>query len=597
MKKYIYIIAVAALVSSCKKGFLDRYPQTGVSPQLYFNTESDLSLYINGLLDQPGSGLYVNGAEQATDDYATTGNVTMKNILGGNISSQNAPAGWSWARLRTINYFLDNYSKAAVADDVKNHYAGLARYYRAKFYLDKVKIYSDVPWYGHTLNPSDTSMLYQASNPRTMVIDSIFADLDFAAKNVKEKVPTGTPGLWAVKTMYARMALYEGTYRRYHPELNLQNTAAAYFDMAKKQAGDVMASGKFSLTAKYSDLFNSADLNSNPEVILNTAYDVTKGVSSSGNFGLLDYEQSPSKDLVQTYLMKDGSRYTDKPNYQQSLFVDEFKDRDPRLYATYMYPGFVMANSSTSYTYIQKLNTNFTGYHQLKGYQNGSSDANVVSGADVPALRYAEVLLTYAEAVAESGTLTQTDLDKTIGLLRTRAGIPGLNMVMANASPDPVLAAKFPDVSGVNQGVILEIRREKRVEFALEGQRYNDLMRWHAGTTGFAPFSQGIYFPGLGQYDLTGDGVPDIILISKSASIPAEKDKLKNSLGVTLVYYKVGMFGDQNVSVFLQNGDNGGPIVTGMTSRTFIDPKYYYQPIPVLEMTQNPRLKQPFGWQ
>lgn len=596
MKKYILILFTVVLISSCQKNFLDRYPQTGISPQLYFNTESDLSLYINGLLDQPGSGLYVNGSEQATDDYATTGNVTMKNILSGNVSAQNAPGGWSWTRLRNINYFLDNYSKASVPDDVKNHYAGLARYYRAKFYLDKVKSYSDVPWYSHTLNPSDSLMLYRASDPRTLVVDSLFADMEFAANNVREKVPTGTPGLWAVKTMYARMALYEGTYRKYHPELNLQGTANTYLDIAKKQAADIMASKNFSLTPRYADLFNSQDLNQNPEVILNTEYDNTKGVASNGNFGILDYEQSPSKDLLQTYLMEDGSRYTGKAGYQQFQFADEFKDRDPRLYATYMYPGFIMKNSSTSYTYIQKLNTNFTGYHQLKGYQNGSSDANIINGADVPALRYAEVLLIYAEAAAETGTITQDDLDKTIGLIRARAGMPPLNMIAANATPDPVLAAKYPDVTGANKGLILEIRREKRVEFAMEGQRYNDLMRWHAGTTGFAPYQQGIYFPGLGQYDLTGDGVPDIILVSKSASIPEEKDKLKNTLGTTLVYYKVGTYGDQNVSVFLQNGDNGGPIVTGTGTRTFIEPKYYYIPVPILEITQNASLKQPFGW-
>ncbi|MEX6686368.1 RagB/SusD family nutrient uptake outer membrane protein [Danxiaibacter flavus] len=595
MKKYITIITTFVLLSSCKKDFLDRYPQTIISPQLYFNTESDLSLYINGLLDHPGSSLFVNGNEQATDDYATTGNVTMKNLMGGNVSSQNTPNNWTWGRLRSINYFLDNYAKANVPENTKNHYAGLARYYRAKFYLDKVKNYSDVPWYSYTINPSDSAQLYKASDPRTAVVDSIFADLDFAANNVMEKVPAGTPGLWAVKAMYARMALFEGTYRKYHAELNLQSTAARFLQMAQKQAGDIMASGKFTLTANYADLFNTADLSGNKEVILNTAYDVAKGVSSSGNFGLLDYEQSPSKDLVQTYLMKDGTRYTDIPNYQKKQFVEEFQNRDLRLYATYIYPGLAVIPGTKPY--VQKLNNNFTGYHQLKGFNNNSTDGTIVSSVDVAAIRYAEVLLTYAEASAELGTVTQADIDQTIGLLRTRAGMPALNMAAANASPDAVLAAKYPDVSGANKGLILEIRREKRVEFALEGQRYNDLLRWNAGATCFAPYAQGLYFPGLGQYDLTGDGIADIILIKKSDAIPAEADKLQNSLGQTLIYYKAGSFGDQGVTVYLQNGENGGAIVTGLAPRNFVAPKYYYLPIPVLEITQNPKLKQPFGWE
>ncbi|MBO9620162.1 MAG: RagB/SusD family nutrient uptake outer membrane protein [Niabella sp.] len=595
MKKYFTIIVLVVLASSCKKSFLDRYPQTIIAPQLYFNTESDLSLYINGLLDQPGSSIYVNGDEQSTDDYATTGNVNMKNLMSGNISAQNTPNNWGWGRLRTINYFLDNYAKANLPDAVKNHYAGLARYYRAKFYLDKVKNYSDVPWYSHAVSPSDSAMLYKTSDPRTVVVDSIFKDLDFAVANVMEKVPAGTPGLWAVKAMYARMALFEGTYRKYHPELNLQATAPRFLQLAQQQASDIMASGKFSLTAKYADLFNSDDLSSNKEVILNTAYDASKKVSSSGNFGILDYEQSPSRDLVQTYLMKDGTRFTDNPNYQQLQFVDEFKNRDPRLYATYMYPGLVVIPATIPY--VQKLSNNFTGYHQLKGFDNNSTDGTVISSVDVAAIRYAEVLLTYAEASAELGTINQADVDKTIGLLRTRAGMPALNMVAANGNPDPVLMAKFPDVAGPNQGLILEIRREKRVEFALEGRRYDDLLRWHAGTTGFAPYAQGLYFPGLGQYDLTGDGVPDIILIGAAASIPDDKSKIKNTLGQTLIYYKVGAFGDQNVTLYLQNGENGGATVTGTGTRTFMEPKYYYLPIPVLETTQNPKLKQPFGWQ
>lgn len=595
MKKYITIIITFVVVSSCKKDFLDRYPQTSISPQLYFNTESDLSLYVNGFLDHPGTSLYVNGNEQATDDYATTGNVTMKNLMSGNISPKNTPNNWTWGRLRSINYFLGNYAKANVADAVKNHYAGLARYYRAKFYLDKVKNYSDVPWYSNTINPSDSAMLYKSSDPRTLIVDSIFADLDFAINNVMEKVPAGTPGLWAVKAMYARMALFEGTYRRYHPELNLQSTATRFLQLARQQAAEIMASGKFTLTANYADLFNSQDLSSNKEVILNTAYDAAKSVSSSGNFALLDYEQSPSRDLVQTYLMKDGTRFTDISNYQQKQFVEEFQNRDPRLYATYMYPGLTIIPATRPY--VQKLSSNFTGYHQLKGFNNNSTDNTIISSVDVAAIRYAEVLLVYAEASAELGTITQPDLDKTIGLLRTRAGMPALNMASANANPDPVLQAKFPDVTGANLGLILEIRREKRVEFALEGQRYNDLLRWNAGTTAFAPYAQGLYFPGLGQYDLTGDGIPDIILISKSTPIPSDANKIKNSLGITLVYYKAGNYGDQGVTVYLQNGESGGPTVTGVTPRTFTAPKYYYLPIPVLEITQNPNLKQPFGWQ
>ena len=123
--------------ASCKKDFMDRFPQTSVPPDLFFKSEEDLSLYINGLLSIPGRGAYES--DQNTDDKATTGAVEIKSMMTGSPNSQNITGGWSWSRLRNINYFLQNYEKAAVSQEVKNHYAGLARYYRAEFYIDKVK--------------------------------------------------------------------------------------------------------------------------------------------------------------------------------------------------------------------------------------------------------------------------------------------------------------------------------------------------------------------------------------------------------------------------------------------------------------------------
>ncbi len=249
MKKYtLYILFIlfAVTFAACKKGELDRFPQTSISPNLFFNTESDLSLYINGLLSLPDRYSYLN--DQSSDNVSTTANVEVKNVMAGNASSQNVTVGWDWNRLRDINYFLENYNKAKVSADIKNHYVGLARYYRAVFYMDKIKRFSDVPWYSHTLNPGDQD-LYKARDPRKLVMDSVMADLDFAYKNVRESVPSNTPGKWAVATFYARTALYEGTYRKYHAELNLTGSANDFLQTAAKVAGDIMTlpSKKFSI--------------------------------------------------------------------------------------------------------------------------------------------------------------------------------------------------------------------------------------------------------------------------------------------------------------------------------------------------------------
>lgn len=596
-KHFIYILAfVLMITSACKKGFLDRYPQTSISPQLFFKSEEDLSLYIDGLLNLPGTGQYFE--DQSSDNMATTAAIEVKSIMIGNPSSQTVTAGWSWTRLRNINYFMDNYDQAKVSQEVKDHYAGLARYYRALFYFGMLKRYSDVPWYAHAINPDDEA-LYKPRDPRTMVVDSMMADLSFAASHVRETVASGTPGLWAVRQFYARFSLYEGTYRKYHPELNLQTTAGRFLDTAVIVAGKIISAGKFNIynTGKpaqdYASLFNAQDLSNNTEVILNYPYDQTKGVGSNQNTYLFgDYEQSPSRDLVQTYLMKDGTRFTDVAGYNKLGFVEEFKNRDPRMSQTLAYPGWVKLPDTNPY--VQRLNKNFSGYHQLKGYIN-STDNVVVSSVDFPVYRYAETLLIYAEALAEKSALTQTDLDQSVNLLRNRADMPALNLAIANASPDPVLAAKYPDVSGAMTGVLLEIRRERRVELALEGFRFDDLMRWHAGSV-LTKIPQGMYFAGLGKYDLTGDGNPDIILIGKDASIPAEDHKEKNALGVTLVYYKAGVIGE-SVTVYLENGNSGGTIVTENTPRQFTAPKYYYRPVPYTEVLLNPALTQIFDWQ
>lgn len=596
MKKYIIILVAIGAMTSCQEDFMDRYPQTSVAPEEFFKTEEDLELYVNGLISMPGMGSYL--ADQSSDNMATTGAIEVKNIMTGSPSSQTITGGWNWGRLRNINYFLDNYQKAVSSDEAIAHYVGLARYYRALFYFDMVKRYSNVPWYEKTLNPGDEE-LYKAQDSREFVVDKMVEDLTFAAENVREFGPEGTPNRWAVKAFFARMALYEGTFRKYHDELGLASSSSEFLQLAAAQSEDIMNSGNFHIynsgspSSDYSTLFNSLNLIGNPEVILVNAYDVNKDRSSNNNTGIFgDYEQSPARDLVMSYLMEDGSPYTDQENYEVKGFVEEFQNRDPRLMQTLAYPGWIREPETKPY--IQSLNKNFTGYHQIKGYKNTIDNVDR-SSVDFPVYRYAEVLLAFAEAKAELGELTQSDLDLSVNLLRARAGMPALDMTLANGNLDLYQAEKFPNLSGANTGVLLEIRRERRIELAMEGFRFDDLMRWHAGKL-MENIPQGMYFPGLGKYDLTGDGVEDIILIDQSSSIPVGEEKEKNSLGIALIYYKAGTIED-NVDVFLENGVQGGNMVTETKNRNFVEPKYYYRPVPFQQIVLNPNLTQIFGWE
>lgn len=210
---------------------------------------------------------------------------------------------------------------------------------------------------------------------------------------------------------------------------------------------------------------------------------------------------------------------------------------------------------------------------------------------DLPIIRYAEILLINAEAKAELGILTQNDLNTTVNLLRSRVEMPEMTM---NVPIDPALEALYPSVSGALKNVILEIRRERRVELACEGFRYDDTMRWAAGSIYERPF-EGVYLPGFGVYDCTGDGVPDVALFKSPNDKMGYTDEELKELSV---YYTEDENGAPK-QIYLSEGDKGNIRFysdTDEDANKFIAPKYYYYPLSKDELVLNPNLKQPIGW-
>jgi hypothetical protein len=269
------------------------------------------------------------------------------------------------------------------------------------------------------------------------------------------------------------------------PKLNLQGSANSFLTLARDAAIQIIQSGNFAIhntgnsSTDYGELFTSTDLAGNSEVIFSRVYE--DGLLNSGwwSFMFGNYEVSPSKDLLQSYLQADGSFYSAQDGYETKLFVDEFDNRDQRLYQTYAYPGWELINTSTysqgGGIYIQQLQKNFSGYHQLKGFVN-NPDESVSNSLDLPIIRYAEILLIFAEAKGEMGELTDSDLDMSVNLLRSRAGVSPMTL---NPAVDPVQEARYPNIKSNTQWrELLEIRRERRVELALEGYRIDDLNRW-----------------------------------------------------------------------------------------------------------------------
>ena len=185
--------------------------------------------------------------------------------------------------------------------------------------------------------------------------------------------------------------------------------------------------------------------------------------------------------------------------------------------------------------------------------------------------------------MTELGTLTQSDLDRSVNLLRDRVGMPHLDMEAANANPDWYLCSAeygYKNVSGANKGVILEIRRERGVELCQEGFRLADLVRWREGDCISQTF-HGVYFPGPGEYDLTGDGKPDIRLYVGSK--PATND---------LVNIEIG----SDTGVILSEGESGYLDHHKNIAHVFDENRDYFYPIPTKERSLNPNLKQNPGW-
>lgn len=601
MNKYILFLTVLSIImTACNDDFMDKLPQTEITAEKFFNTPEDLNTYINGLYNE--SLLYIRNNcdnEAFSDNIAYRGTTSDEyTMLKGNYSKETAPK-WGkedWEALRSVNVFLTNSVKAVGSETEIKHYIGIGRYFRAVFYIDKLQKYSNVPWYNKPLRTDDPD-LYKPADSRTLVVDSIIADLEFATANIKTDIGNRTTiTKYAAQFLLARFCLQEGTTRKYRKELNLFNTANAFIEKAAQVAQDIMESKKFNITGKgsdgYSALFTSADLSSNNEIILMGEYTLGAGDGNSSFYGLYG-ESGLSRTLMESYLMKDGSRFTEQPNYDKKEYTDIFVDRDPRLCATFAYPGFSKPASSSPYYVHIKVG----GYEAIKYYPRSieTLGSNTWRGCynDLPVYRYGEVLLIYAEAKAELGTLTQEDLDISINIIRDRVDLPALNLAIANNDIDPIQAAQYPNVSGTNKGVILEIRRERRVELALEGNRLQDIHRWAVGEL-LAKAPQGVYISGLGAYDVTGDGIPDYaFLASKNDESPIADLPADQRENLTIYYL------DENANAFYLSEGTQGFIMFATdrdNPRKWIDPQYYYRPISVQDQLLNPSLEQVFGW-
>lgn len=571
----LFLSAAIACISC--EDMLDYQPKDRLSPDTYFKTETDCELWTNN---------YYTVFPSAEGIYSEPYDVIVRDVLADEISGVRKPmptdGNWNWEKLREMNFFL---SRASQVEDesVRLEYEGLTRFFRAYFYFEKVKRYGDVPWVDRPLG-SDEEELYKGRDSRESVMEKVMEDVDFAIANLPEVQNVYRVTRWTARALKSRIALFEGTFRKYHGLDGYEE-----FLQACVNASEPFLTGPYSIytsgSTPYQDLFTSQNA-IETEIILARAYtSAISGMTHDVNghlTGATMGRPGMTRNVVNMYLMRDGSRYTDQEHYDTKTFVEECKNRDLRMAQTLRTPGYKRIGGSKELA--PDLSRSTTGYQLIKYLTEEKYDANKASTNDMPLFRLAEVLLNYAEAKAELGTLKQADLDNTIRPLRVRAGLPDLDMEEANANPDPYLSSPetgYANVTGDNKGVILEIRRERTLETPMEGLRYWDIMRWKEGKRFEKPI-EGLYFPGTGEYDLDGNGSVDVCIYDTEKAPGNSADVLYLKLGSDIV---------------LSKGTSGNVLAHSTQQRIWNEERDYLYPIPTDDrvLTQGAISQNP-GW-
>ncbi|MET3112467.1 hypothetical protein AAKU52_000178 [Pedobacter sp. CG_S7] len=590
MKKFfLWIIPAALIFVGCKK--LDQVPQDTATKEAVFSSEKGLELYANSFYKLLPSASDAHKGD-AMADYAARSQAP--DFLREGAFGPRQSNGWAWDELRNINYFIENNHDTRVPTAVRQNYMALARFFRAYFYYEKVRRFGDVPWINKTFKVDDPA-LFNGRDKRSLVMDSVLADLNFACENIA-KTTDNTRSLITKHVALgfkSRVTLYEGTYRKYHEEAGLTSTAAQWLQQSVDAAQKVMTEGGFSLnTAGGTDLaYRNLFISPTPvatEVMLASVTDANLSVYNDANWwwtsATYGSRISLTRTFVNTYLNIDGTPFTNRSNYQTLEFKNEVKGRDKRLQQTIRMGDYKRINGGTPEVAPPIFSYTYTGYQPIKWvlddmrYDGGAQNINSIS-----LMRYAEILLNFAEAKAELGTFTDADWIKTIGALRQRAGITGgLNTKPVLA--DPYLQVNyFPEIADPS---LLEIRRERGIELSFEGLRFDDIVRWKKGSL-MTKVWNGFYVPALNvPMDLNEDGKMDVAFYQVMPANPVA--------GVNYINVAETINGGPNPQR-LSNNTYGELTWLATTTRVFTDKNYLY-PIPETDRLFNPTLGQNPGW-
>ncbi|MFT3946989.1 MAG: RagB/SusD family nutrient uptake outer membrane protein [Agriterribacter sp.] len=588
MKKILYYLSMAFAVISFTACDLEEIPVDTATNQAIFGSASGMELYTTSFYDLlPNTDVGVFQGDDASDLIARNG---VDDYLAVGALSPVTSSGWSWSGLRNINYFIENAEKSTVQG--KENYIGLARFFRALFYFDKVKRFGDVPWVDKTIEVTDSTTLKGPRTDRFEVMEKVLADLNYAIENITlTSDPSRTRITQNVARAYkTRICLYEASLRKYHSSYNKQGTANTWYQEVVNTANAITG---FSLHKAATDdrSYREIFITKTPytdETILAVALSSNLQVYSSANRRFISptYGNRPSltRNFVNTYLKLDGTAFTDDPGYKTTPFVTEVQNRDLRLKQTIRLGDYKRTENSVPVAAPPNFAQTYTGYQPIKWCYDERfpyDDESVNDNAHI-IMRWAEVLLNKAEAMAELGTMTDADWTATIGALRQRAGITGATLTTKPSVADPYLVSYYQNK--FTDPVLLEVMRERAVEMVFEGLRPDDLRRWHIGELFQVAPMNGMYVPALGEYDLNGDGKNDVVFYQGTKP---------TSTNPTIAFVDVSTSSAVG-RIQLSNGTSG-EVRWNPGAREWLDKKYLY-PIPEPDRVMNPALGQNPGW-
>jgi len=558
MKKInsIILLTIVVALSACKD--LDLEPKDTITDAIFWKTVADYKMGANSLyyaLD----GFWF--ADTETDIAYNVNN----DISNGMYQTSETSGDWSnpYINIRKCNNIITKAENSPIKNDVKRFVAE-AKFFRAYSYWKLLRLYGGVPIV-KIVPDLNSKELTAPRSTRTEVADFILQDLKEAASDLPKKdglsaEDVGRITNGAAESLRARVALFEGTWSKYHAT----GDANKYLDIAIEASNNVISPTQYALyTGKgdqsYRYLFIEEGDDSN-EAILDRRYQ--RNIEGQVYPALLQrMGYLPTKKMADMYVCKDGLPIDKSTQFQGYVSrVSEFQDRDLRMAMTMVIPGTVVKqpgykNGTASYPFHPQRIPN-TGYTLYK-YYSENSYANALGESpnfdfDNHIIRYAEVLLIFAEAKFErNGSITDDDLNKSINLLRTRAGVTSLTNVFATAN-------------GLDMKT--EIRRERTVELAFEGFRYDDVRRWKTAETEFPQAIRGINIKG-------NDWISPILINGVDKNIYSSAD-------------------------WQSKTDADGFIVAEPASgRSFDKNKHYLRPIPTKEILLNPNLLQNPDWE